>query len=240
MVSDRPLPDKFAPYASSNVMLDIFTRFRDTGLPEPLTFEGLERIGVPPTMTSPAFRALRFLGLVDDGGHRLPEFERLRRASSAEYQDTLAEIIRRSYVEVFNIVDPGQDSYERVHDAFRGFDPASQRKKMVRLFLGLCEEANIAPPQPKRRRTSRTSRRTQIDANPTEVLVPPPAPSPQSPPVADMQPKSNDLIDAIVAQLPDDGKWNKLRRDRWLAAMTSAVDLLIETVDVEGDVEGME
>ena len=233
MVSDRPLPDKFAAYASSKVMLHIFTRFRDTGLPEPLTFEGLERIGVPPSMTSPAFRALRFLGLVDDDGHRLPEFERLRRATSAEYQDTLAEIIRGSYVEVFNIVDPARDSYERVHDAFRGFDPANQRQKMVRLFLGLCEEANIVPPQPKRHRTSRTSRRTEIDANPTEVPVPPPEPSPHSPPGTEMQLKSHDLIDAIVAQLPDEGKWSKSRRDRWLAAIASAVDLLIETVDVE-------
>ena len=235
LVSDKPLPDKFAPYASSKVMLHIITRFRDTGLPEPLTFEGLERIGVPSTMTSPAFRALRFLGLVDEGGNRLPEFERLRRASSSEYQDTIAEIIRRSYIEVFKIVDPEQDTYERVHDAFRGFDPANQRQKMVRLFLGLCEEAGIVPPQPKRHRTSRTPGKTQIDAKQTATPMspPPPVASSSSPPTAAMQPRRYEVIDAIVAELPDEGKWRKARRDRWLAAMTSAVDLLIETDDVE-------
>ncbi len=235
MVSDKPLASTFASYASSKAVIHVIQRFRETGLPDPLTFEGLERIGVSSTMTSTAFRAFRFLGLVDEGGNRLPEFERLRRASSTEYQDTLAEIIRRSYIDVFKIVDPAQDTYEQVHDAFRGFDPANQRQKMVRLFLGLCEEAGIVPPQPKRHRTSRTSGQTQADTKQAAMPIPTPTPVPSPTPLprTSMQPRRYEVIDAIVAQLPDEGKWSKARRDRWLAAITSAVDLLIETGEVE-------
>ena len=180
-------------------------------------------------MTSTTFRAFRFLGLVDEGGNRLPEFERLRRASADEYQDTVAEIVRKSYIEVFKIVDPAQDMYEQVHDAFRGFDPANQRQKMVRLFLGLCEEAGIVPPQPKRHRTSR---KTQVDAEQPSVSIPAPRPAP-SPTLPPAQLKRYEVIDAIVAQLPDDGRWSQARRDRWLAAITSAVDLLIEIGEAE-------
>ena len=241
MVSDKPLTPKFAPYASSKAVLQVIGRFRDTGLPEPLTFEALERIGVPSTMTSPTFRALRFLALVDEVGNRLPEFERLRRAASSEYQTTLAEVLRSSYSEVFNIVDPAQDAYELVQDAFRGFDPANQRGKMVRLFMGLCEEAGIVPSQPKRRRrpTSEQGKSTAVQesipkpsSTPARVSAPTSVPTPEpSPPNRSSR---YDIIDAIVAQLPDDGRWSVTRRERWLKAIESAVDLLIETGDEEG------
>ena len=232
MVSDKPILSTFAPYASSKAVTHVIQRFRDTGLPDPLTFEGLERIGVSSTMTSTTFRAFRFLGFVDEGGNRLPEFEQLRRATAAEYQETLAEIIRRSYIEVFKIVDPAQDTYEQVQDAFRGFDPANQRQKMVRLFLALCEEAGIVPPQPKRHRASRKMQ-NQVRETAMPISMPTPVTPLTSSPTASTQVRSYEVIDAIVAQLPDEGKWSKARRDRWLAAMTSAVDLLIETGEVE-------
>ena len=232
MVSDKPLASTFAPYASSKAVNHVIQRFRDTGLPDPLTLEGLERIGVSSTMTSTTFRAFRFLGFVDEGGNRLPEFEQLRRATAAEYQETLAEIIRRSYIEVFKIVDPAQDTYEQVQDAFRGFDPANQRQKMVRLFLALCEEAGIVPPQPKRHRASRKMQ-NQVRETAMPISMPTPVTPLTSSPTASTQVRGYEVIDAIVAQLPDEGKWSKARRDRWLAAMTSAVDLLIETGEVE-------
>ena len=241
MVSEKPSAPVFAPYASSKAVLLVITRFRDIGLPDPLTSEGLERIGISSTMTSPTFRSLRFLGLVDEVGNLLPEFESLRRAPSTEYEDTLGEIIRSSYAEVFRIVDPAQDSYERVQDAFRGFDPAKQREKMVRLFMGLCEEAGIVPSQPKRRRkaTGDKGKAAPISKatpsrvpSPTPVPIPTPTPDPSPP----RQSSGYDVIDAIVAQLPDDGKWSDTRRERWLKAMESAVDLLIET----GEPESME
>ena len=222
MATDNPFTPGHAPYASSKAVLLVINRLRDAGLPQPLTLEGLERVGVPSTMTSTVLRALRFLGLMDEGGDRLPGFERLRRASSVDYQATLAEIIRESYIKVFQIADPVRDSYEQLHDAFRGFDPANQRPKMVRLFLGLCEEAGIVSTQPQRHRRSKRS-----PSGERAALQPPP-PQPPS------QPTCYQVIDAIVAQLPSTGTWSKPRRDRWLAAMTSAVDLIIETGDGEG------
>ena len=236
MAIDNLVTPGHAPYASSKAVLLVIKRLRDAGLPEPLTLEGLERVGVPSTMTGTVLKALRFLGLVDEGGNRLPGFERLRRASSVDYQATLAEIIRESYINVFQSADPVRDSYEQLHDAFRGFDPGNQRPKMVRLFLGLCEEAGIVSTQPQRHRISKRS-----TSGGRAALQPPTPQPPQSPqsPQPPLQPTRYQVIDAIVAELPSIGTWSKPRRDRWLAAMTSAVDLIIETGDGEGtDGEG--
>ncbi len=38
------------------------------------------------------------------------------------------------------------------------------------------------------------------------------------------------LADVLIQQLPEDGKWTKARRDLWMQAMTSAVDLLVEVI----------
>ena len=235
MATDNLHTPGHAPYASSKAVLLVIKRLRDAGLPEPLTLEGLERVGVSSTMTSPVLRALRFLGLVDEGGDRLPGFERLRRAASPDYQSALAEVIRESYIKVFQIADPARDSYEQVHDAFRGFDPANQRPKMVRLFLGLCEEAGIVPPQPQRQRVPKKNPSGGRPASPQAPPPPQTAQIPQLPPP--LRSTRYQVIDGIVAQLPANGTWSKPRRDRWLAAMTSAVDLLIETGDGEASEE---
>jgi hypothetical protein len=86
---------------------------------------------------------VKFLGLVDSRGGLTEAAERIRRASTEEYPGLLAEIIRAAYGPVFTVVDPAQDSEVKVADAFRQYDPAGQREKMVTLFLGLCEEAEI-------------------------------------------------------------------------------------------------
>lgn len=36
------------------------------------------------------------------------------------------------------------------------------------------------------------------------------------------------VISAIIQQLPRDARWTMARRERWLKAMTAAIDLLIE------------
>src|SRR5437660_1056747 len=109
----------FAPYAPKKAVLSVVRRYRDTGLTEPLTFTGLESVGIPASTTSRTLQTLRFLGLVDEGGNLTEAAKRLKRATTAEYPDVLAEIVRAAYLNVFTIVDPAKHDDIAIADAFR-------------------------------------------------------------------------------------------------------------------------
>jgi hypothetical protein len=182
-------------------------------------------------------RALRFLGLIDESGARLEPFERLKKATTAEYPEQLAQVVRAAYLPVFTIVNPAEDSDTAIADAFRRFEPSAQRGKMIALFRSLCEEAQIitqvAPrprPAPRRAAPDAASQRPR-----------PPAEKRSDPPVVrdhkddDATAPDYRLISAVIQQLPRSGKWTRERRDRWLLTLTSAVDLLFEVTDDHSD-----
>lgn len=227
-----------APYAPTNAVVDVIRRFRDRGLPEPVTKAALEQVGVSQGNAPRTLQALKFLGLVDEEGRTTDTFTRLRQASTEEYPNTLGEVIRSAYHSIFGIVDPAQDALTVIDDAFRGYSPASQRDRMVRLFMGLCHEAGIVSEeqlpnrqsQSPRQQSSRksTSKRTQQPKTTAERTA------------VDEEPKSETedaaahdyrLVNVLIQQLPRDGKWTDARRTLWINAMTSAVDLLVEIVE---------
>ena len=39
------------------------------------------------------------------------------------------------------------------------------------------------------------------------------------------------VISSLMQQLPNDGKWTRSRRDRWVEAMAKAIDFLTEIVE---------
>jgi hypothetical protein len=145
--------------------VDTITRFRDRGLPAPLTAQTLQTIGVAETMAPRTLQALRFLGLLDDDDNPTELFHRIKRASTDEYKGQLAEVIRSAYIRVFSIVDPAADGDIAVADAFRAFEPSKQRGKMVSLFRGLCAEADIIE-QTRQRSTTRRPRTNSTQPRP--------------------------------------------------------------------------
>ena len=227
MPKGSPVADEdYAPYAPYKAVHDVVSRYRDRGLPNPLTPTALEQVGVSVGMTARTLRALRFLGLVDEDGNRLEPFERLKRATSEEYPAQLAEVVRAAYLSVFTIVDPAVDSDTTVADAFRRFEPSAQRERMIALFRSLCEEAGIITSAPRAR--SQAQRRADT---PQRTKAAPPKPQPETP--AQQQEHRDEeiaadyrLISALIQQLPRDGGWTSERRERWLQALTAAVDLL--------------
>lgn len=235
----KAMKENFAPYASSKSVVEVIKRFRERGLPDPVNSSALEQIGIPPTMTGITLQALVFLQLIDEGGNRTEAFERLRRASSDEYQGILAEIVRKAYLPVFTIVDPSQDNDIQVADAFRRFDPANQRDKMIRLFLGLCEESAIVQGRPSRVRKQRVKKEQTPNTSSTMTRKPGLTTG-----AAEFGKKEDAhegnigtdyrLISAIIQQLPHDAHWSAEKRKRWLEAMTSAVDLIIEVTETPG------
>ncbi len=222
------------PYAPVNNVLTVIRRFRDHGLGDTLSIGELQRIGIPEGNAPRTLAALRFLGLIDQEEHRTAAFERLGRAKSNEYNETLSEIIRDAYSEVFAIVDPAQNTEIEIADAFRGLQPERQRNRMITLFMGLCREAGIVTSgrtpeaRPRRRQLPNGAVDEQSAATrpPLRRRTTSPTAEQPVPPGLDLR-----LLSGLMQQLPKDGKWTQARRDRWLQAMAANLDVIVQVAE---------
>jgi hypothetical protein len=220
--------DGYMPYAPLNPVLDVIRRFRERGLPEIVNRQVLHQLGAAEGNSDRIHKALQYLDLLDANGHRTQFFDRLGKAAEPEYPAVLGEIVRAAYSQILTIVDPN-DGDMAINDAFRHYEPAGQRRRMVALFLGLCREAGMVSggpverkPRPKKEAvTTPLVRRAEHVANrgtdPGAVDE-----------AAVVSGADYRLLSALIQQLPRDGKWSKGRRDRWLQAFTSNIDLLVE------------
>ena len=138
-------PNERAPYAPSATILDLINRFRDKGLSTPFNADVLGRASVSDSLIPRTLASLEGLELIDQQGNPTEQFEVLRRAPNAEFQARLAEIVKGVYAEVFQYASPATDTIHDIADAFRSYNPAGQRRRMVTLFVGLCDAAGLIP-----------------------------------------------------------------------------------------------
>lgn len=238
-------PRRMAPYASPPHVLQLISRYRERGLPKPLSKADIEAMSIPSSSAFRSLQALKFLGLIDDAGYPTEQFDQLKRAGNDEYKAILADVVRNAYATVFNYIDPAQDSMEQIQNAFRRYDPVSELNRMANLFMALCSEAGIVseekrpkptPPRtskpvsqakrtPERRNEERSNNGNHEEQGPLD----------REPPrrdngIADI-PDDYRLIVELLYRLPKDQKWSLRQRELWLGAMEANINVVVEVVD---------
>lgn len=140
---------KPGPYSPSTAIMGIVERYRDRGLPTPITADVLTKAGlVSDSLMARTLYALQILDLIDAAGNPTETLEAIRRAPAGEYKARLSDWLTHAYSDVLAYVDPATADEDAVHDAFRLYNPSGQRGRMVTLFMGLFRAAGLAPDKP--------------------------------------------------------------------------------------------
>jgi hypothetical protein len=147
-----------APYAPTDAVVRVLETYRDTGLGGgPINNTVLARMGMGDEICRRVLMSLRLLDLIDDEGKATTNLLAFKQATSEKYKEVLADQLYDVYAPVFAVTgtDLNSRTTAQVEDAFRTFKPDSLRKRMVTLFLGLCQYVGImnepakAKPGPK-------------------------------------------------------------------------------------------
>lgn len=178
MVAEALARDTNRPYPPASNVVSVLHRLRSRNLPERIDNEFLRDAGIPESLIHRAAFALRFLGLVEDDAPT-PALRAIATSTDEEYRDILSGIIRDAYGDVFAVVDPAQDSQDRIVNFFRRYTPASQRERMVNFFLAMCREAGIPTLDVPRQRPSLDAPRPKR-AQPSKAASPGAARAPRT------------------------------------------------------------
>jgi Family of unknown function (DUF5343) len=250
--------DKMAPYAPLANVIGLIRRRRDRGLPEILNADKLAQLGIPEGNISRTLQALRLLDLIDEEGRQTTSFNRLGIAKGDEYPVVLADILRRAYHDVFAVIgdNPNDATDFEIDDAFRGYQPESQRNRIVLLFRGLCQEAGlIAGGPPETHMRSRATPPNKQSSSQSNGAKKPPSEPKEAPFGPDTDDVSNQktghsdtetpimstpeyaIMKGVLSRLPFGKKWTQAERKKWLRAVAANVDMLFELEDPDTGLE---
>jgi len=217
--------DPNRPYTPVANVVSVLQRLRTRNLPETINVEYLRDASIPEGTISRTLFALRFLGLIDEYGTLLEPLKAIHTSTDEEYQEILAGLIRTAYKEVFNVVDPGQDTQDKVLNVFRRYLPASQRERMVAFFLGMCREAGIPTldvPKARSMTASAPANKQQRKPTPNRTHK---ARKPES----DEQPQLDiaPALEGLIRSLPKPGEsLSKERREKWVEMAKATLEFV--------------
>lgn len=207
-----------APYAPASAVVRVLETYRETGLGGgTITAGTLARMGLGDEIVRRTLLSLRQLEMIDDDGKPTPNLVAFKQASSGDYKNVLANQLRDLYSPIFAVLgNPSSKSSEEVDDAFRTYRPDSLRKRMARLFIGLCQYAGIIegdPPVSPRKAGGATKKST---ASPRGVKDPPPPPPPPKPAV-ELSEAHQRYVDLLIkkaesADVPDADLLDRIER----------------------------
>jgi hypothetical protein len=162
--------DQRRPYAATANVMAVLDRARRVNLPDRLTTDFLEIVGIPEISRGRVIEAIRFLGLTDANGRPTDALRSYAGAPDDELRNLLAGIISEAYADDLSRVHPAEDAQSRIIAAFRRYQPRSQTQRMVMLFLGLCRAAGMQvldAPRERQMQANRATPRGRNGATPT-------------------------------------------------------------------------
>src|SRR5581483_8199571 len=116
-------PSNYRPYAPPSNVISILQRIRSRNLNDRIDTEYLRDAGIPDGTVARTLSALRFLGLVGEAGEPTQALRTIHTSTDEEYRATLAGLLREAYAEVFNVIDPAEDTQDRILNVFRRYTP---------------------------------------------------------------------------------------------------------------------
>lgn len=220
--------DKPAPYAPGSTVLDVIKRYRDRGLPTPVTKDVLLRASVSETVIPRVLQTLQLLDLIKDDGQPTETFEGIRKAPEAEFKQRLAEWLNATYADALKFIDPASATEEEIRDAFRNYQPVGQQIRMVALFIALYVAAGVRTAAEKN-----GSAAPRAAARPVRgpTIRPRTAPTPRHiTPARRTDGAIPEAIAGMLANLPVAEGWAKGERDKFINAFTAVLDYCIPVV----------
>ena len=216
-------PNTNRPYAPPSNIVAVLKRLRSRKLPERIDTDYVNDAGIPGGTTARTLSGLRFLGLIDEGGVPSEDLRAIQKSTDEEYKAILSDRVKAAYAEVFGVLDPAEDSQDKILNFFRRYEPASQRPRMVIFFLGMCRESGIATVDVPRQRamggqSSAISR--------SQPAAPRSQPLPKDIGGGDRRARTataqefpiHPALEGLMRSLPTPGEpLSPDRRDRWLA-----------------------
>jgi hypothetical protein len=144
-------------YLPVEAVTRVLDAVRHGRLPDEVTLQVLREVGTPDSVAPRTLRALENLGLLEPDGRPTDVLRKFATADDIEARRALASALKDAYADVFAAVgDVAVAPHEEIEAAFAHLEPATQRHRMVRLFLGLCQYAGLV--EGRVRRGSSTSR----------------------------------------------------------------------------------
>jgi Family of unknown function (DUF5343) len=224
-----------APYGPPAGVLAVINAYRDKGLISPFTPEVLRRAGINESLIPRVYKSLEGLDLIDHDGNPTERLKGLRTARTDEFQHALAEVVKSAYAEVLRFTNPATDDAKHIADAFRSYEPAGQRGRMVTLFMGLCEAAGIVPKGTLK--TAPTSvGRGGANGPPKWAMDAPRRTGLSIGPSARARDDSGGGVSqallGLIASLPSSGtSWTKHQREKFMTAFGHVLDYTIPVAD---------
>jgi hypothetical protein len=219
--------EQSAPYVAPGVFIPLLERNRQKGLPNPLTTEALQKLGVSDSLIPRTLQAFRTLDLIGEDGRHTALLENFRRAPEADYQPMMAEWLKGAYAHALDYIDPATADDTSIRDAFRHYNPISMQPRMIGLFTSLFEAAGVRPATlkatPKKSQSAspgiRPIRSVQ-QRSVTERVATTRAANP-----ANEVPGLHPALAGLLASLPDAARgWTQADRDRFVTAFGVVLD----------------
>lgn len=217
-------PNGQAPYTTTPAVTTFLNRCR-VQLPKEVTTDVLIKIGIKETIVPRTLQSLRLLDLLKEDGQPTETLEALSKARPDQYKDELASWLRSVYADVFTYAEPSAASSDEIRNAFWGYEPRGQIDSMIRLFLGLCEEAGIVEGEKRVPSSPKASPRRSTEAGAAFVKKQL-SRGTKAPPVDSLGDLPAGLI-GLLRDLPSSKRWTKADRDAFLAAFTGVLDYTI-------------